>query len=221
MSHTPDNPNARVFFALWPNATERKHLAAWQASLKRLCGGRAMRGETLHNTLVFIGNVELYGLEVLQLAAQEISGEGFELCFDEARYWGHNHIVYAAPRRVPQQLAQLVDALEQRLIAHHFKFDSPHPNLPPEGEGTIAAPHSELIRGLGKCQAMRGDMHLSRDYQPHVTLLRNAHWTDAPLPEMQPVRWEIRDFALVQSVHRDGLASYRVLARFPLSPCGG
>ena len=184
MNHPPDNPTARVFFALWPAAAESAQLAAWQAPLKRLCGGRAMRGETLHNTLVFIGDVELYGLEVLQLAAQEVSGESFELCFDEARYWGHNHIVYAAPRQVPQQLAQLADTLKQRLAAHRFKFDR-------------------------------------REYKPHVTLLRNAHWSDAPLPAMQPVSWQIRDFALVQSAHRDGLMDYRVLARFPLGAGDG
>ena len=148
-----------------------------------------MRGETLHNTLVFIGEVELYGLEVLQLAAQEVGGEGFELRFDEARYWGHNHIVYAAPRQVPQQLAQLADALEQRLAAHRFKFASHH-----------------LV---------------SHEYKPHVTLLRNAHWSDAPLPAMQPVSWQIRDFALVQSAPRGGLMDYRVLARFPLGAAGG
>ena len=179
MSHPPDNPTARVFFALWPEAAERRQLAAWQAPLKRLCGGRAMRGETLHNTLVFIGNVELYGLEVLQLAAQEVGGESFELCFDEARYWGHNHIVYAAPRHMPRQPENLVSALEQRLTAHRFKFDR-------------------------------------REYKPHVTLLRNARWSDAPLPAMRPVCWQARDFALVQSVPRDGLTDYRVLARFPL-----
>ncbi|MFZ2303071.1 MAG: RNA 2',3'-cyclic phosphodiesterase [Gallionella sp.] len=189
MKHPPETPTARVFFALWPTDEERGKLAAWQAPLKKLCGGRAMRGETLHNTLVFIGNVELYGLEVLQQAAQEVSGEGFRLCFDDARYWGHNHIVYAAPRQMPQQLAQLVSMLEQRLIAHRFKF---------------ASYHSE-----------------SCDYQPHVTLLRGAHWSDTPLPAMQPVCWQIADFALVQSVPRDGLTDYRVLTRFPLGACDG
>lgn len=159
-------------------------LAAWQAPLKRLCDGRAMRGETLHATLVFIGDVALYRLEALQLAAQEVAGEGFELCFDEARYWGHNHIVHAATRHTPQQLAQLVDALEQRLAAHRFKFDR-------------------------------------RDYQPHVTLLRNARWSNTPLPAMQPASWQIGDFALVRSVPHDGLADYRVLARFPLRATGG
>ena len=184
MKHQTEISTARVFFALWPTDEERGKLAAWRAPLKKLCGGHAMRGETLHNTLVFIGDVELYGLEVLQLAAQEVSGEGFELCFDEARYWGHNHIVYAAPRHMPQQLAQLAGALEQRLTAHRFKFDR-------------------------------------RDYQPHVTLLRNAHWSDTPLPAMRPVCWQVVDFALVQSVPRDGLTDYRVLARFPLGAGSG
>ena len=185
----PMNPQSehalvKVFFALWPTAVERGSLAAWQKPLQHLCGGRAMRGENLHNTLVFIGHVEQPRLEALQLAAQEVSAEDFELCFDEAHYWGHNHIVYAAPSHVPQHLVQLVAALEQHLTTHRFKFDQ-------------------------------------REYKPHVTLLRNAHWTDAPLPAMQPVRWQIHDFALVQSAQKDGLASYRVLARFPLLPHSG
>ena len=179
MGHLPDNSTVRVFFALWPTAAERRQLAAWQTPLKHLCGGRVMRGETLHSTLVFIGEIEACRLEALQLAAQEVSGEHFELCFNTARYWGHNHIVYAAPDNLPQQLEQLVQALEQSLARHHFKFDR-------------------------------------REYRPHVTLLRNARWTDVPFPAMQAVRWQVRDFVLVQSVRQDGLLNYRVLARFPL-----
>jgi 2'-5' RNA ligase len=179
MAEPSDNPKAKVFFALWPTAAERDRLAAWQKPLQRLCGGRAMRSEMLHNTLVFIGNVEQARLEALQLAAQEVSGQCFELCFDAAHYWGHNHIVYAAPGETPQQLAQLVDALEQRLSVHGFNFDQ-------------------------------------RQYKPHVTLLRNARWTDAALPKRQPVCWQAGDFALVQSAQQEGEPHYRVLARFPL-----
>ncbi|HEU0188540.1 MAG TPA: RNA 2',3'-cyclic phosphodiesterase [Gallionella sp.] len=180
----PDNTTARVFFALWPTAAESSALAAWQEPLKHLCGGRAMRGETLHATLVFIGGIAQTRLEALQLAAQEVSADSFELCFDVARYWGHNHIVYAAPNHVPQQMVQLIDALEQHLSRHRFKFDQ-------------------------------------REHKPHITLLRNARWTDAPLPAMKPVCWQIRDFALVQSAHQEGLADYRVFARIPLSSSVG
>lgn len=174
-----DQSIAKVFFALWPGAAERGSLASWQKPLQELCGGRVMRGETLHVTLVFVGEVEQSKLEELQLAAQEISETCFELCFDEARYWTHNHVVYAAPAAAPQQLEQLVGALKQSLALHRFKFEQ-------------------------------------SEYKPHATLLRNAHWTDAPLPGMHPVRWRIQDFALVQSIQQDGLASYHVLARFPL-----
>jgi 2'-5' RNA ligase len=179
MNHQSDHSFVKIFFALWPTSAERAQLAAWQKPLQHLCGGRFMHSENLHNTLVFIGNVELSRLEALQLAAMEVSVGCFGLSFDSAGYWGHNHIVYAAPGHVPQQLARLVSSLEQRLGMHHFKFDQ-------------------------------------REYKPHVTLLRNAHWTDAPLPEMSPVHWQIRDFALVQSVIQDGKANYRVLAKFPL-----
>ncbi|HEX5339000.1 MAG TPA: RNA 2',3'-cyclic phosphodiesterase [Gallionella sp.] len=184
MSAKNDHPTARLFFALWPAEAERERLAAWQPPLKRLCGGRDMRRDTLHTTLVFLGAVALDRLEALQLAAQEVSTQRCELCFDIARYWGHNHIVYAAPQHVPPQLAQLVDALERSLLRHRFKFDR-------------------------------------REYKPHVTLLRNARWTDAPLPDLPPVRWQVGDFALVQSSPQAGLASYRVLARFPLASSGG
>jgi 2'-5' RNA ligase len=184
MSLQSDHKFVKVFFALWPTAAERGQLAAWQKSLQQLCGGRAMRSEMLHNTLVFIGEIEQSRLESMQLASMEVSAASFELCFDEMRYWGHNHIVYAAPVHVPQQLVQLVSVLEQCLTMHRFQFDQ-------------------------------------REYKPHVTLLRNARWTDTPLPGMQKVCWRIHDFALVQSVRQDAEVCYQVLARFPLSESSG
>jgi len=115
--------SVRVFFALWPNDEERAAMAAWQAPLHKLCGGRPTLEQNLHNTLVFLGDVELERLEGLQLAAQEVNGAGFQLVFDIAHYWGHNHIVYAAPDSAPAQLSLLVHALEQSLHHHHFNFD--------------------------------------------------------------------------------------------------
>ena len=168
-----------MFFALWPTAKERAALAAWQPGLQALCGGHSMRAATLHVTLVFLGEVAQHRLEALQLAAQEVEGKSFDLVFDTARYWGHNHIAYAAPHVVPPQLAQLVHDLEQRLNKHRFRFDQ-------------------------------------REYKPHVTLLRHAQWSDAPLPEVAKVVWKARSFALVQSAPDEEGANYTVLARFPL-----
>ena len=62
--------SVRVFFALWPDDAERAALAAWQLPLHKLCSGRIIRADTLHNTLVFLGNVEAHRLEAPYLAAQ-------------------------------------------------------------------------------------------------------------------------------------------------------
>ncbi len=133
MNQLPREKSARVFFALWPNKAERIALAAWQSALHQLCGGRAMRADTLHATLIFLGDVAQHRMEALQLAAQEVEGESFDLALDNVHYWGHNHIAYAAPRAVPPQLAQLVHDLEQRLSKHRFRFDKreykPHVTL--------------------------------------------------------------------------------------------
>ena len=173
----------RLFFALWPNAAERAAMAAWQPPLRELCGGRVMLPDTLHATLVFLGDVVEHRLEALRLAAQEVSGNGFELNLTRTHYWGHNHIVYAAPEAVPPPLAELVGELEHNLRKHRFHFER-------------------------------------RPYKPHVTMLRHAQWSDADLPPMPAVRWQISDFVLVQSLSDEQGARYEVLARFPMLPAG-
>ena len=169
----------RLFFACWPDAAEQVAMAAWQPALRELCGGREMRADTLHATLVFLGGVAEHRLQALLLAAREVNCPGFELILTTVQYWGHNHIAYAAPDDIPPQLAELVGELEQSLRRHRFHFDA-------------------------------------RPYKPHVTLLRNAQWSDARLPAMTAVRWRVAEFALVQSLNGDEGARYEVLARFPL-----
>ena len=138
-----------------------------------------MRAEGLHATLVFLGDVAVGRLEALQLAAQEVSAPAFSLVLDEAHYWGHNHIAFAAPGHVAPALLELVHKLEQSLLRHHFTFDE-------------------------------------RGFKAHVTLLRKARWSDAPLPLMPVVVWQVRDFVLVQSLGDEQGSRYKVLARFPL-----
>ena len=181
MNPLPEPGPPRVFFALWPTAPERDQLAAWLAPLQGVYGGRAMRPGTLHNTLVFVGSIATERLEQLQQAARQVNGSAFELCFDEARYWGHNRIVYAAPSQVPRRLLNLADALQRQLRRAGFEFDE-------------------------------------RAYQAHVTLLRNARRSEAPLSQLAPVSWQIGEFVLVQSELSGSGANYRVLARFPLKP---
>lgn len=143
-----------------------------------------MRTDTLHSTLVFVGEVEESRLEVLRLVAKGVGGPAFELKLTTAHYWGHNHIVYAAPDAAPPQLAELVNELEARLRKHHFQIES-------------------------------------RPFKPHVTLLRDAKWSDAKLPQMLAVFWKFNDFVLVKSLRDEqGVPYYEVLARYPLAGAG-
>lgn len=184
MMESAKEPVSRLFLALWPDAAGRAALSVWQQPLWDQCGGRPMRADTLHVTLVFLGEVAENRLEALRLAAEETNWQGFELKLTGAHYWGHNHIVYAAPETTPPQLAALVHELENRLRKHRFHFEN-------------------------------------RSYKPHVTLLRNAHWSDSRLPPMPAVSWKFDEFVLVQSL-RDGTGSphYEVLARFPILQAG-
>lgn len=160
---------ARVFFALWPTAAEQAQLTAWQLQLKPLCGGRVMRDQTLHATLIFIGSVASGRLEALQQAAREVCAEDFELRLDQARYWGHNHIVYAAPSDTPQPLVQLVDTLAQHLEAHGFKFDR-----------RDYRPHVTLVR-KARCNDATLPAMPPANWQIHdFALMQSTQWDGLP-----------------------------------------
>lgn len=167
----------RLFFALWPSPAEQAALARWQPQLRAACGGRAMRADTLHLTLAFLGQVQRSRLTTLQQAVRGLTVPPFRLCFDTAQHWPHNHIVYANPSAPPAILAMLVVELAACLRQAAFDFDD-------------------------------------RAFHPHVTLLRNAHCTGAPPAQPAPVCWDVRNFALVQSMTDAQGARYEVLARF-------
>ena len=50
----------RVFFAIWPDNAAQKQLAALakQLQAESLCGGRKIKPENIHLTLVFVGEVD-------------------------------------------------------------------------------------------------------------------------------------------------------------------
>lgn len=133
MKRTEKEPTFKLFFALWPNAAECAALGAWQPALRELCGGDIMLSDTLHATLVFLGEVAVHRLGALRLAAQETPFRSFDLCLSSARYWGHNHIVYASPDAVPAALSRFVQDLQGNLRKRSFHFDArpyqPHVTL--------------------------------------------------------------------------------------------
>lgn len=164
---SPDTPFLRLFFALWPAPAEQAALAHWQQGLQAACGGRAMRPDTLHLTLAFLGAVERPHLPALQQAMGELEVPLFRLCFDTVRHWPHNRIVYAAPSSPPPALAVLASSLAERLDRARFTFDrrpfQPHVTLLrnarcAEGLPALPAPVCWTVRDFALVHSM-SDAH--------------------------------------------------------------
>ena len=152
MRITEGNPDikretARVFFAIWPDDMAQKQLAALteQLQAESLCSERRTQAENIHLTLVFLGEVESSKLEALCLAVDGIKSfhsRVFDMVIEEIRYWKHNRIVYAATRNVPQELTDLVNAIQNVLFDAGFSF-----------ERRVYKPHITLMR-KASCHAL-------------------------------------------------------------------
>lgn len=135
-------PPRRVFFALWPDAAALDALEAAAAAATECCGGRLMRRESLHLTLVFIGDVTSDQLESLLSLANDLRAEPFDLILDHLGWWPRNGIVWAGSRAVPPRQRRLFDELTRALIAGGFTSDS-RPYFP----------HITLLRN-GRCKGL-------------------------------------------------------------------
>ncbi len=123
----------RLFFALWPDAATSSALHARARALQTACGGRAMRRDTLHLTLAFLGETPASAVARLQALATEVAGEGFTLELDRAGSWHRHRILWTAASRVPSALVALAQDLEGRLRATGIEIEerafSPHVTL--------------------------------------------------------------------------------------------
>ena len=126
-------PNLRLFFALWPDAATRAGLHARARALHSECGGRAMRRDTIHLTLAFLGETPVRQVERLRAVAAGVQGEGFALDLDRVGSWHRNRILWTGPSMVPPALAALAQDLEGRLRADGCALEarafSPHVTL--------------------------------------------------------------------------------------------
>jgi 2'-5' RNA ligase len=129
----------RVFFALWPPEETLQALDALAADAAKRTGGRRMRRDSLHMTLVFIGSVSPSQLALLQEIAGRVRGEAFDLLIDRLGCWPHNRIVWAGSSSVPSRQRRLFDALVANLGEAGFVLDQ-----------RSIVPHVTLVRN-GRC----------------------------------------------------------------------
>ena len=102
----------RLFYALWPDATERAALAAAAQRLFPL-SGRPVDAADYHVTLAFVGSVDAARLPAFLALAGPI--EPIAISLDVVEHWPKPRVLVAAARSVAPQLAATVDGLWQRL----------------------------------------------------------------------------------------------------------
>lgn len=168
----------RVFLALFPDPPMQRQLSLQANQLEPVCGGRKIRPQHLHLTLLFIGNIAVTRIETLKQAMATINAKPFEIAFDTVCYWKHNQIVSLQAANVPAELMALVSTLKIALTDNGFTFDN-------------------------------------RDYQPHITLIRNAAHA-IQNHHIQPIPLVAAKWLLVQSKPVRNHVDYVPLGRWPL-----
>lgn len=133
MPRIASSNSARVFFALWPDAEVRQALMRVGLKMHRQLDGKLAREESIHMTLLFLGDTPEERLAELAAAAATVPFEPFTFTIEQADCWKHNKVAWVAPRDTPPALARLVSGLEERIAAEGLRFDrrpfAPHITL--------------------------------------------------------------------------------------------
>lgn len=127
------NARMRLFFALWPPEEVRDGMMAPARECHRRYGGRLMRPDSVHLTLLFIGEVPAEQLALLTAAASRVQTASFDLCIDQLACWKHNGIGFAASSQPPPMLdalaTQLRNAVADQGVAHDNRKFTTHITL--------------------------------------------------------------------------------------------
>ncbi len=108
----------RLFFALWPSPRLAASLAGWAEQARLTTGGRAMRTETLHLTLAFLGPVEAALADELAAATPEHRLAPGAAPLERYGVFSRQRILWAGPAETPPALQDAHDALWQWLAGH-------------------------------------------------------------------------------------------------------
>ena len=178
------SPDDRIFFAALPDAGAKADIG-WRAS--RVCGE---------------GRLAANGFDMDRLHVS--------LCF-LATYAGLLPAIRQRARQAASTVRMSPFTVAFNCLTRFSRGDGKRPLvlLGDDGVGGLTA----LQRSLGMAMLDAGLAHrLQPGYTPHVTLMYGTF----PIEEqtIEPVRWTVRDFVLVQSLH--GKRRHLQLERWPL-----
>ena len=179
----------RLFFALWPDESQREALAAATRAAVQVSDGRAVPSANLHVTLAFLGAVpeervaSVAGLGrqlASKLAPGGLASPGRELTlsFEQIEHWKKAQVLCAVAAEPVVAARALAAVLAQDLTASGFL-----PDLKP--------------------------------FRPHVTVARKVR--SGPATEaIAKVSWSFTQFALMQSRTLPRGPEYSVVESFVL-----
>ena len=128
-----DDATTRLFFAILPDDAARDRLDGLARDTARASGGRASAAYTLHLTIVFVGTVPADTAAAVRAAGETLRWPSFELRLDALGSFARAGIAWAAPSRVPPELAtanrELVRALADRGVPTDARPYRPHVTL--------------------------------------------------------------------------------------------
>ena len=122
MTHDPAAPARRLFFALWPDETQRHALEHASAKAVRHSGGRPVPVSNLHVTLAFLGSVAAARIPDLQRMAREQAGRlahdaPATLNFARLMHWKEPQILCALAAEESPTARSLALALQEAAAA--------------------------------------------------------------------------------------------------------
>ena len=125
-----DAPEAaqRLFFALWPEESERLALAHAARKAVRSCGGRPVPPGNIHVTLAFLGSVPQRRVPEVRAIARQVADActrdaPLALRFETLAHWRKAQILCALARDAPAAAERLARALKDATAAAGFTPD--------------------------------------------------------------------------------------------------
>lgn len=122
-------PAKRLFFALWPDPVLKASIAGAARTPARSFAGRRVRDESIHLTLLFLGNVAADAAARVQAAAAAVRLAPFDLVLDRVGGFFRARVLWIGPSQVPPELAELRRQLEAAATRAALPFD-PKPLVP-------------------------------------------------------------------------------------------
>ncbi|SFP79539.1 2'-5' RNA ligase [Nitrosomonas cryotolerans] len=174
-----ENRTVRIFFAIWPDEAVRKQLAHLAKRSVLISGGRGVKIEAIHLTLVFLGEVNVNRVDDLCSIAKGVIAKSFDFSIDEIYYWKQNRIICAGMKQYSPELLILVDSLRNVLSDAGFLFDR-----------RDYRPHITLVRRA----VYPVEYNLTRpiSWRIHEWTLMQSKQTDSGVYYIPLDRWSLR-----------------------------